>query len=79
MLGAVDLRASGWLWRDVAGPGLENVDERLLRARTAGIGNWNQLTPRLVSETSSVIGWAPDIAQGSSVARMSDSASPGSE
>lgn len=37
-LGADDRRASGWLWRDVAGPGLENVDEMLLRAR-AGIGN----------------------------------------
>lgn len=78
MLGAVDLRASGWLWRDVAGPGLENVDERLLRA-SVGIGNWNQLTPRLTSATSSVMGWAPDIAQGSSFARISDSASPWSE
>ena len=55
-LGADDLRASGWLWRDVAGPGLENVDEMLLRAR-AGIGSWNQLTPRVVSAgCSSIIG-----------------------
>lgn len=79
-LGADDLRASGWLWRDVAGPGLENVDEMLLRAR-AGIGNWNQLTPRVVSAAgcSSVIGWAPDIAHGSSFARISDSASSWSE
>lgn len=55
-VGTDDLRASGWLWRDVAGPGLENVDDMLLRAR-AGIGNWNQLTPRvLFSAGSSVIG-----------------------
>lgn len=76
--GTDDLRASGWLWRDVAGPGLENVDEMLLRAR-AGIGNWNQLTPRVVSAGSSVIGCAPDIAHGSSFARISDSASSWSE
>lgn len=72
-LGTDDLRASGWLWRDVAGPGLESVDERLVCAM-AGIGNWNQLTPRVVSGASSVIGRAPDISQGSSSPRMSDSA-----
>lgn len=55
ILGTDDLRASGWLWRDVAGPGLENVDEKLLRAK-AGIGNWNQLVPRVLSAASSAIG-----------------------
>lgn len=74
MLGAVDLRVSGWLWRDVAGPGLENVDPRLLCAR-AGIGSWNQRLPRVSSAASSVMGWAPDIAQGSSLTRLSSSSS----
>jgi hypothetical protein len=41
LLGAADLRVSGWLWREVAGPGAEKVDPRLLCAR-AGIGSWNQ-------------------------------------
>ena len=63
---------------DVAGPGIENVDERLVCAWT-GIGSWNQLRPRVVSATSSVLGRAPDTAQGSSFPRPSNSASWWSE
>ena len=65
-LGPDDVRTSGWLRSGVSRPGLDKVDERLVRAR-AGMGNRNQLLPRVGSGGSSAIGCAPDMTQDSSL------------